>query len=55
MNGSGAGVSVKEDGTAVGRGIINTILIPIIGLIKLNTAGKRLMPRLSAECGISML
>lgn len=50
MNGSGAGISVKEDdGTAVGRGIINTILIPIIGLIKLNTAG------LPAESGISML
>lgn len=53
MNGSGAGISVKEDdGTAVGRGIINTILIPIIGLIKLNTAGARLRPGLPADCGI---
>lgn len=55
MNGGGVGVNMKEDKTAVGREIINTMLIPIIGLRKLNTAVARLRPGLLAECGISAL
>lgn len=54
MKGSGSGVNMKEDETAVGGGITNTILIPIIDLLKLNTAVAKLRPGLLAECGISV-
>lgn len=54
VKGSGSGVNMKEDETAVGGGITNTILIPIIDLLKLNTAVAKLRPGLLAECGISV-
>lgn len=42
---------MKEEETAVRGGIINTILIPTVDLLKLNTAVARLRPGLLAQCG----